>query len=202
MKAMGRNFKPGEKVLLLVLALVLLGLGYYWFVDKPIRESISRSHAAADALWTEKQTVQMQYDRYSRMQEELDDIRASGRVSRMGSYNNSEAELHELNNILSRTLQYTINFADVTREGNLIRRLFTLQFRAPDYATARDVLTLLGRGEYRCIVDSVRCTVAGAGEVTVNATATFYETMVGGTPDAGLPMDKSANQALQDAADY
>ena len=202
MKAMGRNFKLSEKLLLLFLALILLGLGYYWFVDRPIRESISRSRAEADALWTEKQTVQLQYDRYSKMQEELDDIRASGTISRLGSYNNSEQELRELNNILSRTLQYTINFADVTREGNLIRRLFTLQFRTPDYETAREVLTLLGRGEYRCIVDSVRCMVEDSGAVTVNATATFYETMVGGTPDAGLPMDQSANQALQDAAGY
>ena len=30
------------------------------------------------------------------------------------------------------------------------------------------------------------------GIITVNATATFSETMVGGTPDAGLPESKPA----------
>lgn len=30
------------------------------------------------------------------------------------------------------------------------------------------------------------------GQVAISATATFYETMVGGKPDAGLPADSSA----------
>ena len=33
------------------------------------------------------------------------------------------------------------------------------------------------------------CSINTDGSVNLTATATFYETMVGGTPDAGLPVD-------------
>ena len=60
---------------------------------------------------------------------------------------------------------------------------------------AREIIERLRDGENRCIVSDVRCSIATIGTTSVEAQATFYETMVEGTPDAGLPADAAkANQ--------
>ena len=193
MKIMSRSFNRAEKALLIVLAIILLGLLYYWFVDQPVRDAITSAKAESDGLWVELNTLQADAARLEKMQAELDEIESSGSVSRMGSYNNSEAELRLLNDALAGTLQYSISFSDVTRSGNQIRRSFTLQFKTADYDGAREIVESIENSEFRCIIGDIRCTVDNDEAVTINAAATFYETMVGGTPDAGLPADSDTD---------
>ena len=192
MKIMSRNFTRGEKIILVILAVILVGLVYYWFVDQPVRESIANSKAESASIQAELDAVQAEVLRMEIMQSELDDLEGSGRISWMGSYNNSEEELRILNDVLSETIQYTINFSNVTRNGDQIRRNFSLQFKTVDYDAASAIIEKLEKGEYRCIIGDTRCDVSSDGSVTVNANATFYETMVGGTPDAGLPASSAA----------
>ena len=191
MKIMSRNFTRSEKALLIVLAVFLLGLVYYWFVDQPVRESVANSEAEAASIRAELDAVQLELQRLERMQEELDDLEGSGKASWMGSYNSSEEELRVLNDVLSKTIQYSINFSNVTRNGDQIRRNFSLQFTTLDYAAASDIIGQLEDGDYRCIIGDTLCSVDSDGKVTIHAAATFYETMVGGTPDAGLPEEKA-----------
>ena len=128
----------------------------------------------------------------------MDELEDAGNLSWMGSYNNSKAEVAFLNDILADTLQYSISFADVTRSGDQIRRNFTLQFRTADYAAMRKVIDGLLTSPYRCLVGDIQCSMGqerdGAGYVSANVTATFFETMEGGTPDAGLPEDRGTAQ--------
>ena len=117
------------------------------------------------------------------------------KLGKMGSYNNSKAELDELNDILKETKAYDINFNDVTRDGDLIRRSFSLIYTAPDYDKAADIITQLCEGEWRCLISDLQFIAdkdnLEEGDVKVGVTATFYETMEGGTPDSGLPADTS-----------
>ncbi len=191
MKTWSRDFTVKEKILLLLLVVILLGLVYYWFVDQPVRTSIAAAEAECESLRVELETVRLQVSKMEEMESELDSIEGSGIRSYMGSYNNSEAELALLNDVLATTLQYTISFSDVTRDGDQIRRNFTLQFKAANYDATRDILSKLSGGMYRCLIGDIRCVAGNEKDstVTVNASATFFETMVGGTPDAGLPQD-------------
>ena len=197
MKILSREFTPKEKVLVLILCLLLLGLAYYQFVDQPVREALANAQAEAEALNTELTAVEAKLAKMRRMRNEMDDITAGGTASEMGSYNNSKAEIAFLNDVLSSAVKYTITFSDVTRNGDQIRRNFTLQFTASTYEAAEELLSRLSASHYRCLIGDVRCTAARNGdvlseEITVNATATFFETMVGGTPDAGLPASEKA----------
>lgn len=123
-------------------------------------------------------------------------MKEDGSISYMASYNNSKEELALLNDILSDTVQYTVTFTNVTRNNNQIRRNFSLQFRTEDYASMWEVINGLCESEYRCLVGDIKCQAAkerdGSRYVTADVTATFFETMVGGTPDAGLPEDKGS----------
>ena len=200
MKVLSRDFTIKERILLLLLALILIGICYYWFVDQPVRSNIAKANHEREATEKELAGVALQVTEMRDRQHELDEIIASGNISIMGSYNNSKEELRILNDILSRTVKYSINFSDVTRDGDQIRRGFAVTFTAVDYDQVKEILSELAKSEYRCLLDGIQCSAGNNylrngtinRQVTVSATATFYETMVGGTPDAGLPADKAA----------
>lgn len=192
MKIMSRDFTPREKGLLLVLALVLLAASYYLLVDQPVRSAVGEAKTQQEELNTELMLLQAKANALSRMQNEMDTMDALGNLGAMGSYNNSKAELEELNQILKAASTYDISFEDVTRDGNLIRRGFHLTFTAPDYETAADMVKQLCAGEWRCLISDLRYGAAESGnlekgKVSVGLTAAFYETMEGGTADSGLP---------------
>lgn len=204
MKIMSRDFTMREKVMLLVLTLILIAAGYYVVIDQPIRTAINEAKSQQEELETEMMLLQTKAASLSRMQSELDSIEASGGLGKMGSYNNSKAELDELNQILQDANTYDISFSDVTRDGDLIRRAFSLTFSASDYDKAADLVKRLCTGEWRCIVSDLRFAAdaedLNVGSVSVGVTATFYETMQGGQADSGLPADSSAADTGSTAA--
>ncbi len=194
MKFMSREFTTSEKILILILVLILLGLMYYYFVDMPVRHAIMSDQAEADTLQSELDAVQQRLSYLTGIRKNLDEIEGEGKLGWMGSYNNSEAEVRFLNDVLAVTMKYNINFANVTRNGDQIRRNFSLRFQTADYPEAREVITKLLQGEYRCLVGDMKCSVGADGSVTIDATATFYETMVGGEADAVLPEDSAKSK--------
>ena len=201
MKIMSRNFKTSEKILLAILGIILVGLLYYRLVYVNIEETIATANTEAEALQSELDIAQAQLAGMQKMQNELDEIEANPNVSRIESYNNSAAEIAFLNDILENTIQYNIAFADVTRNGDTIRRNFTLQYQTNNYAEAQDISKALIEGDMRCLIGDVNCSISDRdGLVTISETATFFETMVGGTPDSGLPADAAATAEAADAA--
>ena len=205
MKIMSRDFTRAEKIILIILAFVLVGLAYYQFVDKMVRESIAKADAAAEAIEVELTGVEAKIHRMEEMQAELDSIQSDPSASYMGSYNNSKEELAFLNDVLKSALQYTITFSNVTRDGDQIRRNFSLQFTTDDYADMERLINQLCNSKLRCLINDISYSVTRYNysaadrerygvdwyeRVNVNCTATFFETMVGGVEDAGLPTQK------------
>lgn len=191
MKIMSRDFTRVEKLLIIFLALILVGLAYYQFVDVPVRQAITNANAEAQSLQTELDAAQAKLAAAKKLQDDMDALEASGQKSWMSSYNNSKAEIAFLNSILADALQYSVSFANVTRSGNQIRRSFTLQYRTRDYDAAHEIMARLSQSHDRCLVSAASCALGRDGAVAVTQSATFYETMVGGTPDAGLPADNA-----------
>ena len=72
MKILSRDFTRGEKIILVILAFVLVGLAYYQFVDKTVRESIEKANAEAEAIQVELTGVNAKIQRMEEMQAELD----------------------------------------------------------------------------------------------------------------------------------
>lgn len=207
MKILSRDFNRGEKVLLLILALILVALAYYFVIDKPVREDLASAQAEKEATETELSALQGRIARLEEMERELESITSNPEVSRMGSYNNSKEELAFLNDILGVTDDYSVSFANVTRNGDQVRRNFNLRFTVDSHEAAEKLLKQIYASELRCLLNDINYSrtrtyyneadrILYAREyyerVTVNATATFFETMVGGTPDAGLPSGGAA----------
>lgn len=192
MNKFSRSFTNTEKILIALLALVLIALVYYQFVQRPVHEAVDKYNAEAQSLEIEIDSAQQRAEKLHNLQNSMDELEAQGKMSYMGSYNHSKPEVRFLNDLLADTLTYSINFTNVTRSGSQIRRSFKLQYSTGGFRKARDILENLQKCENRCLVSDIRCGIAASGYTTVEANATFYETMEGGTPDAGLPADSAA----------
>ena len=209
---MSRDVTAKEKVLLVILVLIILGFCYYRFVDQPIRKNIAKADAEYSSLQKELTEANVKIRELQRMQDEIDEITAAGKYSYMPSYNNAKQEVELLNDILEgAATKYSVAFTSVTRTKDQIRRDFKLEFTVPDHETARAIIDRLTGVDYRCLIgdcttktvilkDRIRTPLEDGGfkEITeektvysVSATATFYETLVGGVEDAGLPADSS-----------
>lgn len=215
MKILSRDFTTKEKVLLVILCLILLALAYYRFVYVPSVDAVAAANADRDMYQIELIGALTKEKQLRQMQEELDELGELQTASRMESYNNSKAELTLLNSALETASSYSVSFAGVTRDGDQIRRNFSLSFTTKDFASAKKIVDRLAESEYRCLIGDmhynksyVRAQLeegeipAAPGRwfdevyyydvISVDTTATFFETMVGGTPDEGLPADKKA----------
>lgn len=211
MKVLSRDFTTKEKVMLLILCLLLLALAYYRFLWVPCADAVEAAHSQRESYLVELQTALIKEKQLKKMRDELDALGELQETSRMESYNNTKAELTMLNNILEAANDYSISFSGVTKDGDQIRRNFSLSFETDSFAAAKQIIACLSNSEYRCLLgdmqysvvlrrlgenETARVTrtvdgVAYAETVNVTTMATFFETMYGGTPDAGLPEDNA-----------
>ena len=195
MTGVNRDFNLAERVLLIVLGLLVVGAAYYYCVYLAVNDSLAEAKSRRESLETELSGVQMYNMRMQSMQNEMDTIGVDADTPRMESYNNSKAEIALLNDILVAADQYSISFSGLARDGDQIRRSFELRFTAKDFNTAEAILARLSRSRCRCLIGDVSCSSLRDKEhpeaVNLSLVATFYETLVGGTPDAGLPAGNS-----------
>lgn len=180
---------PLKTWIIIALGLVLVCGGlYYMLVDRPVRAGIREADAARNSIEARLTLMEQRAANVAGVSRELSELRASGELSWMPSYNAKEAELETLHRLLNvRTSAYSVSLGNPQRSGNQIRRAVNLTFTANSYREAKEILYSLAHGEYRCLISSVSLSgLRGAGDVKVSLSATFYETMVGGTPDMDL----------------
>ena len=200
MKRMAREFTLRERSLLLLLGVICVCLAYYLMVDSPVRTGIKTARAGAESLRTQLSAVEKSLEDTYAMSKDMESMAESGR-SRMPSYNAENEEVDFLHQVLEATSDYYIGFSGVTRDGDLVRREISLQYRSDSYKQAVNVLKRLEASDIRCLIGDMTVTPAAddttgtgiaSGPVVVSCTATFYETMHDGTPDRELPEEEAA----------
>lgn len=199
MKLFSRQFTKKETVMIVILVVLLLGLAYYYFVDRNVRSSLESAKSSIEVNQSELDISTAQLQRLQSMDAELDKYEAGG-SSYMASYNNIKAELALLDFILAGK-DYTLTLQDPVLSGDLIRRDMAIRFTTGDFSSAYSVIRAFSNSDLRNIVQDISYSSStgrdGAGTVSVNMTVTFYETMVGGTQDAGLivPVEEVPTEA-------
>lgn len=197
MKILTKDFTTREKVLLLVLLLVIIVAAYYLFVYRNVQTHIEALQAESQALENQLAIVTAQADRLRTMSVQMENDTLK---SYMPSYNSSKIELDFLNSTLSETEDYLINFTNLTRNGDQIRREFVLQFTAKDYAQAERIIKALEDSEIRCLIGDFQTGPVERegylydGHVQVSLRGCFYETMYDGTVDKELPEDEAKEE--------
>ena len=189
MKVFNRAFTKKEKILILILVVILIGLVYYRFVDQSVRSSLAAAESSIETNQSELEISNAQLARLNSMNKELDSYEAGG-TSRLESYNNIKEELAMLDSTLSAVSDYTLSLQDPVLDGDLIRRPVSIRFTTGSFGDVYKVIRAFSNSDLRNVIQDINYSSSsnrdGEESVTVNMNVTFYETMVGGTPDAGL----------------
>ncbi len=196
-----REFSTREKALLVVLILIVVSALYYLFIFQPVTDSINNAESVAADLEIQLASLDAKVARIQKMQKSVEEYANNGHiVSIMPSYNAGKQELVFLNSTLAASQDYYVGFTNITREGNQIRREFSLRFTVDSYSDAEDILNVLEHSDLRCLISDFTVKpveqdeMVEEGEVEASCVATFYETMFGGVADAELPEDSAAEE--------
>lgn len=179
---MHREFTTREKVLLLVLAVVLLAVGYFRFFFTPVQNEISTQQQRQEELENSVLLEQTKLLQLEKMQEKIDKIKASGTVpdAEVPDYDNIEKVMLQLNGILAQAQEYSLSFGEISEDENgTISRPVELSFAAGSYASAREIINQLYQCPYRCAVSDIseqaENDLSSDSTVHVDLTVTFYE---------------------------
>ena len=142
---MNRAFTTREKVMMVILALLMIGIGYYKLILEPINLGVedynTRAAEEQDIITTNMLLVQKK----KMMEAELTELFAQGDPTPIPSYDNVGPLIVELHSILDGTVDYTLTFSDTSylSGGYLVRRPIRLDFTAGSYSQARSIINRL-----------------------------------------------------------
>lgn len=200
---LSRPFTKFEKILLLIMVVLLLGLTYYLFVYSPVQKRIE----AADTTLLESQIEEELYKAYiiQTMKEEVDDSQKNlnGVVS---TYDNFKSEAALLNTIFVPLAEtYNYNFQTPVATGDTVRRTITISFTASDYQVARKIIQMIHDSRYRCMLNDISVSAVAdssrdysslkTNPVRCSVDVTFYETLIGAGSTAGLKIEGSKTES-------
>ena len=183
---MDLEFTPREKGMLLVLALLLLTLGYMKLFYAPVQQAVTENQQRQAELQDQALIEQDRALKMQTMEKELEELKTGGAVpdAQVPDYNNAKRVMVELNAILARAREYSLSFDDVSldEDSGLVRRPVELTFQTADYAAAREIINDLYHCRYRCSIQDVTISAdedgtditAAPGAVT-QLTAVFLE---------------------------
>ena len=171
---MKRAFTTREKVMLLVLTVLLIVIAYFKLILEPINNSIDeyQSETAAE----QDEILQ----NMNQMQKELEKIYAAGDPTPIPNYDNSGKLLVELNSILSASVDYSLDFGQVSalNDGYIMCRPINMTFTTNTYAETRAIIDALHNSDFTNQISdiSVQFENSGSsGNVQVNLYITYFE---------------------------
>ena len=169
-------FTNREKILLVILAVLLIAVGYWKLILTPINDSIDalRQQTASeqDALIQDSARAA----HLTQMKAELETLLSDPNARPLPDFDNSEKLLVELNTILSGT-DYTLNFANPTplETGSaILARPISLTFEVSPYSAARAVLDALHDSQYVNLISDLNMNLKGS-TVRTTLSLTYFE---------------------------
>ena len=171
-------FTTREKVLLVILAVLVIAVGYWKLILTPINDSIADLNAQTASEQDAILTNSARLSRMRQMQQELETLLADPDAKPLPDYDNSERLLVELNTILSGTVDYTLSFGStylLEDGGSIICRPISLEYTCGSYTAARGVMDALHGSDYVNLISDVTLDLDAQHGTKVNLTITYFE---------------------------
>lgn len=188
MKQIKKGLSKRDRILLVLLALVVVGVVYYFLVYKPTTERIAALQAQQAQVQTEIDALTTKAALLAKMKNELPGLQESNKA--VAAYDNLKPVMAALNGIMMPSQEFDITFSTQSLEegGDLIRRDVKISFLCENYARAKRIINDLDDIAFRCQISSVSITSEGqtgaGGEADLNQGAvrgavsiTFFETV-------------------------
>lgn len=150
------TFSRREKFLLLVLAVILLAMLWYFFVWQGAanqRQAIDSEIAEIEA---QTLVANNKVSKLATMQQAIDQQKAAGaKPSSLPAYDNTTALMAQLNTVLASTTDYKLTFDELDRSAEgVVARGVTITFGCESMDAGRSVLQQLEGGPFACRIDS------------------------------------------------
>lgn len=183
---MNRSFTTREKILLLLLTIMILGVGYFKLFYQPMQEQITASQQRQIAAEDQFSVEAVRLQRMKNMQNEIEQFKQSGATvySEIPPYDNIQNVMIQLNTILGQAKDYSISFQDVQKQDDskLVIRPIELSFTATDYATVHTVMDELYHCRFRCAIEQITVSanenLSVNNDISVSLSITFYEKQI------------------------
>lgn len=180
------QLSTGEKALLLILALAIVGCVYYFFVHQPVTTSLDRCNREIDSLNTDISILSAKAVRLGEMRKELEEIKENGELTTIPEYDNLDKEMAFLYSVLNKTYDYSLSVQSVQKSlesTEVVRRSMSLRFTCPNYNAAKRAIARLQDSPYRSLVGAISIVKTEKnpsetimeGAVVVNVNITFFE---------------------------
>ncbi len=175
---MKKEFTMREKILLLMLAVLVIGLGYYKFVLQPINSKISDYRNLESELQLEYEQNRIKAARMSMMQKEIQKAQAKGIRRTVAAYDNSVNLMPELYGIMRSAGDYSLDFGELVFENDIVRRPVKITYDTATYSQARDIIDKLYGSHYAMQVDDLTIQIKEVSDrrvVTTYIGITYFE---------------------------
>ena len=172
---MKKEFTQREKILLLVLTVLVIGLGYYKFVLQPINNRISEYRNMESEISLEYEQNLIKAGQMDTMQKEIQKEQAKGIRRTVALYDNSVNLMPELYRIMKNSIDYSLDFGELVFESDFVKRPVEITFDTSTYRQARALIDRLYNSQYAMQVDGLTVT---AKEATDKQVVTTYISII------------------------
>lgn len=186
----GYEFTKREKILMLCLALLVIGLLWYRFIFVATAGQIDRLDSQISIAQTDLDIAKAKVEQMESMRDDVDKFKADGTAKvTLPDFDNTTHLMASLNSVLDKTSNYTLDFDDVDTTPSTVLRGVTISFGCSSMKAARSIMNQLERETYACSIDSVTMLAnstpssraassvpSSATGVSVSLHAVFYET--------------------------
>ena len=195
---MYRSFTTREKVLLLILALMLVGLAYYMLIQVPVTEQLTELQSEQITAQTELIITQARKTQMENMQADLDGTAQQEQSVGVPEYDNQPALLDFLHQALADA-SYTLEFEEADASAQFVRRPAKIQFNVLNYANAKAIVQTIANGPYRCQIDDMIFLVNDSG-ITVQMRVTYFEVQMDISDVMSVPISDELQGLLDEHA--
>lgn len=200
---MNRAFTQREKVLLLVLAVLIIVIGYVKLILQPINEEIE----SYEGLTMEEQTAfsanQIKAARMNLMEKEIEKAKAKGVRREVPAYDNSSNLLPGLYQIMESSVDYSLNFGELVYDGNVVQRPVEMTFQTRTYKQARAIIDKLYKSGYAMQITDVNIDTKKATDtqlVSTSMSVTYFEENLNYVPEADIASEDGTDAQSADGS--
>lgn len=200
---MNRAFTQREKVLLLVLAVLIIVIGYVKLILQPINEEIE----SYESLTMEEQTTfsanQIKATRMNLMEKEIEKAKAKGVRREVPAYDNSSNLLPGLYQIMESSVDYSLDFGELVYDGNVVQRPVEMTFQTRTYKQARAIIDKLYRSGYAMQITDVNIDTKKATDtqlVRTSMSVTYFEENLNYVPEADIASEDGTDAQSADGS--
>lgn len=175
---MKRALTKREKILMLILAVLMIGIGYYKLVLSPINTQIEvyEGMAMEEQISLDTNTVRAAV--MARMERETEQAKKSGKNWVIPAYDNREALMETLNRLFASCSSYALDFGEEEKDGIVVKKPVQITYETGSYREVRDIIDRLYDCGYAMQVAEVTLQAREATDrnlVTAYMNVTFFE---------------------------